>query len=263
MTELLAPQTVHDLMIEIEQGGDLQILLGIEATQLGITGPPVVRNTAYAVGDRVTPASPNGFAYECTTAGTSHATTEPTWPLIVGKTVTDGTVVWKCAGTLADRDYLLDTSGYTAVMEVRQGDYDGETQLEASTADGRITVGFTPPKWAVATAYGVGVQVVPPLLNGFVYQCVVAGTSHASTEPAWPTTLGATVLDNTARWRCEQAGTLDRGLVSNLVVFVPAAVTQDLVDWGRGVWTLQLIDSFGRVTLWVDGPAYLRQEATK
>ncbi len=262
MADLLAPQTVHDLMLEIEQGGDLQILLGVVATQLGITGPVVARNTAYAVGDRVTPVVANGYAYNCTTAGTSHASNEPTWPLVVGKTVSDGTAVWTCAGTLSDRDYLIDTTGYSAVMEIRQGDYDGATQLEASTTDGTITVGFTPPKWGVATAYGVGVQVVPTLLNGYLYQCTVAGTSHASTEPTWPTTLGTTVLDNTARWRCEQADTPDRGLVSNLVVFVPASVTEALTDWGEGVYTLQLIDTFGRVALWVDGPAYLRREAT-
>jgi len=37
----------------------------------------------------------NGYYYECTTAGTT-GVTEPTWPTIVGNTVTDGTVVWTC-----------------------------------------------------------------------------------------------------------------------------------------------------------------------
>lgn len=55
--------------------------------------------TAYVVGNSVEPTTPNGFRYECTTAGTSHAVTEPTWPLTpVGSTVTDGTVTWTLRG---------------------------------------------------------------------------------------------------------------------------------------------------------------------
>jgi hypothetical protein len=37
----------------------------------------------------------NGYYYECTTAGTTGAT-EPTWPIIVGTTVVDGSVTWTC-----------------------------------------------------------------------------------------------------------------------------------------------------------------------
>lgn len=52
--------------------------------------------TAYSLNDRVEPTTPNGFVYECTTAGTSHASTEPTWPTtgIGSSTVSDGTAVW-------------------------------------------------------------------------------------------------------------------------------------------------------------------------
>ena len=39
------------------------------------------------------PASIPAFGYEVTTAGTT-GTSEPTWPLVNGTTVTDGTVVW-------------------------------------------------------------------------------------------------------------------------------------------------------------------------
>jgi len=55
-----------------------------------------VANTAYTVGQRVKPTSQNGYWYVCSTAGTSHATTEPTWPTLDGETVTDGTAVWTC-----------------------------------------------------------------------------------------------------------------------------------------------------------------------
>jgi hypothetical protein len=37
----------------------------------------------------------NGYYYECTTAGTTGAT-EPTWPIVVGTTVVDGSVTWTC-----------------------------------------------------------------------------------------------------------------------------------------------------------------------
>lgn len=52
-------------------------------------------NTAYTLGQVVEPTTPNTYRYICTTAGTSHATTEPTWPTTpYGSTVSDGTVVW-------------------------------------------------------------------------------------------------------------------------------------------------------------------------
>lgn len=52
--------------------------------------------TAYILGDRVEPTTPNGFVYVVTTAGTSHASVEPTWPTtgIGSSTVVDGTVTW-------------------------------------------------------------------------------------------------------------------------------------------------------------------------
>lgn len=54
-------------------------------------------STAYSVGDIRKPTNPNrnGFAYRCSTAGTTGAS-EPTWPQELTKTVTDGTAVWTC-----------------------------------------------------------------------------------------------------------------------------------------------------------------------
>lgn len=50
--------------------------------------------TAYSLGDRIEPTTPNTYVYECTTAGTS-AGSEPTFPTAaIGDTVVDGTVVW-------------------------------------------------------------------------------------------------------------------------------------------------------------------------
>lgn len=150
--------------------------------------------------------------------------------------------------------YLEDTTGYSAEMAIRQSDQLGELQLDASAY---VTVGFTPSKWQTGTAYGLGQKVVPTTLNGYVYECTVAGTSHASTEPTWPTTLGQTVTDNTATWRCET----DDSQVCNVAVVIPAAVTGALTDWGLGVWALAVRNSFGNSWFFVDGLAYLRKSS--
>lgn len=54
--------------------------------------------TAYALGAYAVPTTRNGHYYRVTTAGTSHATTQPTFPTTSGSTVTDGTVVWTESG---------------------------------------------------------------------------------------------------------------------------------------------------------------------
>lgn len=53
-------------------------------------------NTAYGQYTYAEPTTYNGYKYEATTGGTSHATTEPTWPTTIGNTVVDGTVTWTC-----------------------------------------------------------------------------------------------------------------------------------------------------------------------
>ena len=60
--------------------------------------PDWVANTVYALDALVIPATQNGYAYKCTTAGTSHATTEPVFPTTIGSTVADNTVTWTCIG---------------------------------------------------------------------------------------------------------------------------------------------------------------------
>lgn len=55
--------------------------------------------TTYAVGQKVTPTVLNGYVYEATVAGDSHAATEPTWPTTIGQTVVDNTVTWRAETT--------------------------------------------------------------------------------------------------------------------------------------------------------------------
>ncbi len=63
--------------------------------------------------------------------------------------------------------------------------------------------------WVAATAYVVGDYVRPTSLStftGYVYKCTIAGTSHATTEPTWPTTIGGTVTETgkTTTWECQE-----------------------------------------------------------
>jgi len=63
-----------------------------------LKGTAWVASTVKALGDFVVPTAglENGFRYECTVAGTTHATTEPTWPIVEGATVVDEGVTWTC-----------------------------------------------------------------------------------------------------------------------------------------------------------------------
>ncbi len=58
------------------------------------------------------------------------------------------------------------------------------------------------PDWAAATVYALDALVIPATQNDLAYKCTVAGTSHATTEPTFPTTIGGTVVDNTVTWTC-------------------------------------------------------------
>lgn len=51
--------------------------------------------TGYVLTNYCVPTEDNDMCYECTTAGTSDLD-EPTWLILVGQRVSDGTVVWTC-----------------------------------------------------------------------------------------------------------------------------------------------------------------------
>lgn len=113
-----------------------------------------VANTAKALGDRVKATSTTAFLgkhFECTTAGTTHGTTEPTWNTTIGGTTSDGTVTWTTRGSAnlwaASKDYAV-------------GDRVVKTSRTLTNA------------------------------SSVVWDCTTAGTSHTS-EPSWATTITA------------------------------------------------------------------------
>jgi hypothetical protein len=143
------------------------------------TNPPAWSNgVVKALGDAVRPTARNGYTYECTTAGTT-GSTEPTWPTTVGATVTDGTVTWTCRQSYALANASLTASAF-------------------SKSNGGLPAYAV---WAASQAKNIGDMVVPPVANGYCYECTVAGTT-GSTAPTWPTTERATVTDGTVTWTC-------------------------------------------------------------
>lgn len=103
-----------------------------------------VANTTYSVGQFVLPTTlrdwplpfpesvdKNHFVYECTTGGTTHATTEPTWPTTEGGTVNDNGVIWTArlnTSTVPD-DLIFRLALYKAKLHYRQPD--AEASLNA------------------------------------------------------------------------------------------------------------------------------------
>jgi hypothetical protein len=58
-----------------------------------------------------------------------------------------------------------------------------------------------PAAWAAAVLYTTGAERRPTVANGRRYRATTGGTS-AGTEPTWPTTIGATVVDGGVTWTC-------------------------------------------------------------
>jgi hypothetical protein len=55
--------------------------------------------------------------------------------------------------------------------------------------------------WQAEHTYGSGAYVEPVTRTGYRYECTAPGDS-GETEPAWPTTPGATVVDGDCTWTC-------------------------------------------------------------
>lgn len=81
----------------------------------------------------------------------------------------------------------------------------GITFQDVTKVPSGFTTTISGATWTTATAKTTSAPisfVVPTTANGYYYKCTVAGTTHAVTEPTWPTTVGGTVVDGTATWTC-------------------------------------------------------------
>ena len=77
-------------------------------------------STAFSVGDirRATTEQPSGLFFRCSTAGTS-ASSEPSWPNMVGDTVTDGTCVWTGIASAFEELAKINPSAIIELFELR------------------------------------------------------------------------------------------------------------------------------------------------
>jgi len=96
-------------------------------------------------------------------------------------------------------------------------DLNSDTLKAALVTSSQVTSYST---WAANTAYTVGDIRVPTTDNGHRYICTVAGTSHATTEPIWPTGDGGEITDGTVTW--EEYG----GALANNSVWADASANE-------------------------------------
>jgi len=135
-----------------------------------------------------------------------------------------GTFYWFNGGLATILDKKVDLNSDTLMMQLHTVSYvpnrtthnfQDDLTNEVANGNGYATGGkalATPTvtvvddadatAWAVGTAYVVGQVRRPTSANGYLYRCSVAGTSHAATEPTWPTVIGREVNDNGVIWTC-------------------------------------------------------------
>ena len=86
--------------------------------------------------------------------------------------------------------------------------------------DASKLLAYTTTQWAAGTVYALNARVRPTATKykSRTFKCTTAGTSHATTEPTWPESSGATVSDNTVVWT-EESDDYDRHILSGLDIF--------------------------------------------
>jgi hypothetical protein len=188
-----------------------------------------------SLGTIVLPTVANGFFYVCTarTGDFKTGASQPSpWGTTPGGTTSDNHVTWTCYSALAQitAKSIPATANLQVYFETNQTYNTADaaywktnhryTPYRHSGANGGIIGAATTAcystlvnvaagvvvadtVWAANTAYTVGQRCKPVMSTSFTglsYVCTVAGTSHASTEPIWPTVLGQTISDGTCTW---------------------------------------------------------------
>lgn len=96
----------------------------------------------------------------------------------------------------------LDTHAYVSDLTNELASGSGYTSggvLLSSCAKSYAAANSFGTTWAASTAYSVGAVIRPATGNGYLYRCVVAGTSGSST-PTFGTVIGGSTTDNTVTW---------------------------------------------------------------
>jgi hypothetical protein len=96
-----------------------------------------------------------------------------------------------------------------------------DTTWYANAGDQSTTGYYAVTKWATGATIAAGAlrrQTAPVVGNERVFVCIVAGTTHATTEPTWIITRGAkTPADNTVTWQeCTGASAVNGDLTNTI-----------------------------------------------
>lgn len=160
----------------------------------------------YNVGDYCLPG--DSQAYPGVMFRVDRVNSEPSWPALIGSTITDNEVEWICSDTI----YL---EGYEASYYETNKDYK------------------------------VGDFVQPVLETGYFYVAKTTGKS-GKVEPEWPTTICSTVIDGGVLWECYdlldsevyQKNTAQRTLETYRPFGVQPPIIEDpvLVHVGLGIY---------------------------
>lgn len=73
-------------------------------------------------------------------------------------------------------------------------------QIDSTGAVLKVNVTYT--AWQASHNYAIDEIVIPTVDNGFYYTVTTDSGSSSGTEPVWPTTVGATIVDGGITWTC-------------------------------------------------------------
>lgn len=124
-------------------------------------------------------------------------------------TQTSGSVTGEAQSVKPDRHYQLGTSS---------------NNLTGARGISALSFSVTATTWAATTAKVAGNLVQPVTTPLYAYRCTTAGTTGSS-EPTWPTTVGATVTDGTVTW-------------TNVGILAPALTTDYTADLDLGTFNV-------------------------
>lgn len=127
-----------------------------------------------------------------------------------------------------------------------------DTAWYCNYGNGSSTGYYAVTAWAANTAYAAGAvrrqSAAPAVGSERCFVCIVAGTSHLTTEPTWTVTRGAKTTDNTVTW---QEATGQPGLcgdTTNCTVWLTVkntAVVLGQVIYDSGTASLQICSTAG------------------